>query len=63
MRDSFSLSTPSTSRDGYALWKLSDGRILWVKRMDMDDLKDDPFNAYSADDVGTIRVAVESEIH
>ena len=31
--------------------------------MNLEDLKDDPFNAYTQNDVGTIRMAIEMEIH
>lgn len=63
LKNTFGLKQPETSREGYSLWKLEDGRILWVKKMDLEDLKDDPFNAYSSADVGTVRVAIEAEIH
>ncbi|MCR9205610.1 MAG: hypothetical protein NXH75_13585, partial [Halobacteriovoraceae bacterium] len=52
------------SKDGtFISYKLSDGYILWVKKMGKEDLKDDPFNAYEEGDVGTIRMAIEMEIH
>jgi hypothetical protein len=60
---SFGLQKPTVERDGYRKWVLDKGYILWVKRMENEDLSDDPFNAYSAADVGTIRVAVESNVH
>ncbi|NJL71061.1 MAG: hypothetical protein HC888_05310 [Candidatus Competibacteraceae bacterium] len=37
--------------------------IVWVKKMAKDDLQDDPFNSYTSADSGTVRVAVELEIH
>ena len=42
------------------LWKLAD---TLRGKMDADDLRDDPFNAYGPGDVGTVRVAIEAEIH
>ncbi|MFT6069266.1 MAG: hypothetical protein ACJAT2_003455 [Bacteriovoracaceae bacterium] len=54
---------PDYQKPGFNKWSLGDGRNLWIKKMEAKDLKDDPFNAYSADDVGTIRVVVELEIH
>ncbi|ATH06760.1 hypothetical protein BIY24_02030 [Halobacteriovorax marinus] len=50
-------------KDGFYSWNTDDGYIIWIKRMTKEDLKDDPFNAYTDKDVGTIRVAKEIEIH
>ncbi len=47
----------------YVLWKTGNGRIVYVQKMALKDLKDNPFNAYTKDDVGTIKVAVELDIH
>ncbi len=63
VQDAFHLSSPESARDGYAKWKLDDQRILWIKRLEGDELRDDPFNAYGPGDNGTIRVAIEVEIH
>jgi hypothetical protein len=63
VQDAFHLGAPETERDGYVRWNLDEGRILWVKRLEMDELREDPFNAYTPADVGTIRVAIEAEIH
>ncbi len=63
IRRTFSLGEPEVSREDYAKWKLDDGHIIWVKKMAHEDLKDDPFNAYTEADIGTVRVAVEAEIH
>ncbi|MEZ0391972.1 MAG: hypothetical protein ACAH59_07150 [Pseudobdellovibrionaceae bacterium] len=57
------LSDPQDQKEDFVKWNLDQDHILWIKRMGPQDLKDDPFNAYSKDDVGTIRVAVEVEIH
>jgi len=57
------LSRPKVKREDYVQWSLDRDYIVWVKKMSLADLRDDPFNAYSAADNGTIRVAVELEIH
>lgn len=63
VQKAFGLPSPPIVRDGYARWPLGEGHILWVKQLTEDDLQDDPFNAYSTDDIGTVRVAIEAEIH
>lgn len=40
-----------------------DDYVVWVKKMELSDLQNDPFNAYTEADVGVVRVAVELEIH
>ena len=57
------LGTPTVQREDYMQWNLGEDHIVWVKKMGPADLNDDPFNSYSPEDVGTIRVAVELEIH
>ncbi len=48
----------------YALYKAPNDYIVWVKRLERDDLKDDPFNARDPKaDIGTLRVAIEKDIH
>jgi len=60
----FSLATePSVKKDGFYSWNTTDGYVVWIKRMTAVDLKNDPYNAYSPNDVGTIKVAKELEIH
>lgn len=54
---------PVQSKGDFVSYKLTEDYIIWLKRMGEDDLKDDPFNAYTKNDVGTIRVAIELEIH
>ena len=54
---------PDYQKPGFNKWSLGDGRNLWIKKMEASDLKNDPFNAYSEEDAGTIRVVVELEIH
>lgn len=57
------LPNPKRRTADYIQWDLPNGQILWIKKLAAIDLKDNPFNAYTAGDVGTIRVAVELEIH
>lgn len=53
-----------SSQDGrFIKYKLGKDQILWVQKMAPKDLKDSPFNAYEETDVGTIRMAIEQEIH
>lgn len=54
---------PQYQKNDFASWNTDNGYIIWIKKMGPNDLEGDPFNAYSKDDVGTIRVAVELEIH
>lgn len=52
------------SKDGFTSWRHGKDYVVWVKKLASSDLKkNDPFNAYSQDDVGTIRAAIELEIH
>jgi len=44
----------------FTAWDAGDGYTVWVKRLKADELKDNPFNAYTKDDVGTIRIAIEA---
>jgi hypothetical protein len=64
VRQRFSLpEKPNYQKGDFVSWNLDNGYIVWVKKMGAEDLKDDPFNAYTIEDTGTIRVAMEIEIH
>lgn len=64
VQSSFNLNRgPDFKRKDFVSWNLPDSRIIWVQKMQSQDLKDNPFNAYTIKDIGTIRVAVELEIH
>lgn len=64
VKKQFNITTaPTTNNDNFISWPIENGRIVWIKRLDENDLKNNPFNAYSKDDIGTIKVAVELEIH
>lgn len=52
----------AVNRPDYKLWKHSEGYITWIKVMTSEDLKGDPFNAYTAADVGTVRIVTELDI-
>jgi len=51
------------NQDDFKAWPLENGYIVWVKKLSKKDLEDNPFNAYTDDDIGTVRVAVEVDIH
>ena len=57
------LGKPDTEKSDYRKWKTDNGYVVWIKKMGKEDLKGDPYNAYTKDDVGTIRVAVEEDPH
>lgn len=60
----FELKDPIEDKEGFISWRQGEDYIVWIKKMDKNDIqKDDPFNAYNKQDVGTIRVAKELEIH
>lgn len=58
-----SLGKPSEQQKDFVQWELQDGYVLWIKRLNAQDLADNPFNAYSASDVGSIRIAIEQSPH
>ncbi len=53
------LGKPEIQNKDFVQWDLGNGGVIWIKRMGAADLKDDPFNAYTKDDLGTVRVAFE----
>lgn len=63
VKEIFQLGDAPYQKDGYAKWDIGNNQILWIKKMTAEDLQVNPFNAYSKDDIGTIRIAVEQEIH
>ena len=57
------LGKPSSQEDNFLTWDWKDGYVVWVRRLDKNDIKDGhEFNAYSEDDIGTIQVALEMEV-
>jgi hypothetical protein len=58
------LGRPGLNREDFKEWKLPSGYTLWIKKMDKEDLDpNNPFNVYTAKDLGTIRVAIEEDPH
>ncbi|MGZ3805621.1 MAG: hypothetical protein ACXVB4_15495 [Pseudobdellovibrionaceae bacterium] len=53
------LNKPSYETSDFVQWDLEDGYVVWIKRLGPEDIQANPFNFYSQDDIGTIRVAVE----
>lgn len=53
--------TQQTER--FRSWRTPEGYVLWVKVLEESDLVNDPFNAYTLDDVGVIRVGFERDPH
>jgi hypothetical protein len=64
VRENFhGLGKPEQKGLDFIKWNLDDGHVLWVKRMGLADLQENPYNAYQPSDVGTIRVAIEVDAH
>lgn len=57
------LGPPNEQRGRFMKWNLPDRRILWVAEPSLEQLLDDPFNAHTREDLGTVVIAVEQEIH
>lgn len=53
------LGKPSEETRDFVQWELPNGYVVWIKRLDQQDLTNNPFNAYTPADVGSIRIAVE----
>jgi hypothetical protein len=47
----------------FAEFATEDGYNIWVKVLAREDLENDPDNAYTPEDVGTVRFVVEQDIH
>jgi hypothetical protein len=54
---------PENETSEFISWKIENGYEVWIKKLDQEDLKNNPFNGYMAADVGSVRVAVELAIH
>jgi len=55
------LGTPLVQKDDYVMWRNRDGRIVSARKLDAEALRDNYFNAHSAEDVGTIWVTSEDD--
>jgi hypothetical protein len=53
------LGTPSINKKDFIMWPWKKGYNIWVQRLDKDQLTGDPFNAYAANDAGTVKIAIE----
>ena len=58
-QSAFHVGKPEQTRDNFYQWTLNDGYCAWVSPLEEKDMQDHPFNAYSPEDKGSIRVAVE----
>lgn len=63
IKATFKLGSPLENKEDFISWRQGEDYIIWIKKMNLKDMKDDPFNAYTKEDIGTIRVAKELEIH
>lgn len=55
------LGRPEIEREDYILWKKKGGRVISVKRLSAEELRDSRFNAHAPEDAGTIWVTSEDE--
>lgn len=59
----YNLSKPIRSNKDFIQWNLNENMEIWIKVLSAEDLGNDTLNAYTKDDIGTIRVAIEKKIH
>lgn len=57
------LRAPTIIKKDFIMWPWKKGYNIWIKKMNSDDLEGDPYNAYDSSDAGTIKIAVEMDIH
>ncbi|WP_413291468.1 hypothetical protein [Bdellovibrio sp. HCB337] len=63
VRESFpNLGNPEQQATDFIQWDLGNGHVLWIKRLGYEDIEENPFNAYTEADLGSIRVAVELKL-
>lgn len=53
------LQPPTIIKKDFIMWPWKKGYNVWIQKLGKDDLAGDPYNAYAANDVGTIKIAVE----
>ncbi|MBC7754096.1 MAG: hypothetical protein H7Z71_07645, partial [Moraxellaceae bacterium] len=51
------------SDSDYVLYNTTDGYVAWAKIANREDLKSNKYNASAPEDVGTVIVTIEQEIH
>lgn len=57
------LGRPTTNDGIWMTWKLPNDYSLWIKRIERSDIEDGSrFNAYAAEDLNTLRVALEKDV-
>ncbi len=54
---------PLSEKNDFVAWKIENDYEVWIKVLDQKDLQNNPFNAYTKADVGSVRVALEASIH
>lgn len=54
---------PNIVKKDFAGWTLGNGYVVWCSKRNLESLKEDPFNAYTDNDDGTIRCATELDPH
>lgn len=57
------LGKPEMISETFAKWRLDSGFDLWVRKMELEDLQSNPFNAYTTEDVGTIEIGIAMDHH
>lgn len=60
VRETFAdLGAPTEESRDFIQWELPHAYVVWVKRLDQQDITNNPFNAYTPGDIGSIRIAIE----
>lgn len=60
IREAFpDIGIPTEESRNFIQWDLPHGYVVWVKRLDQQDISNNPFNAYTPGDIGSIRIAIE----
>lgn len=54
---------PEVLSANFVMWKIDDSHILWAKKLGKEELINDPIYPHDESDIGTIKVAIEQEIH
>ena len=64
IKDTFgSLPQAHTQTANMIAWTWKGKYTVWALKLDKDSLVSDAFNAYTAQDEGTVRIAIELEVH
>lgn len=57
------LGTPYINESNLKAWKLPNGLHAYIKKLELVDITDHPFNSYKKEDVGAIQLAIELDVH